>query len=164
MSITEMKLDAIMRHLTADNNQDREQAMADMRSLMQDGRTEPAPAPKKRVEDTVLDIMTEMGVPAHIKGHDLMAAAIVAVIDDPSLKNNITGGLYPLVAKKFNDTKSRVERAIRHAIEVTFDRCDIDVTTKYFGNTISLYKGKPTNSEFIAQIAMYVTRRMKDVA
>jgi two-component system response regulator (stage 0 sporulation protein A) len=164
MSITEMKLDAIMRHLTADNNQDREQAMADMRSLMQDGRTEPAPMPKKSVEDTVLDIMTEMGVPAHIKGHDLMAAAIVAVIDDPSLKHDITGGLYPLVAKKFNDTKSRVERAIRHAIEVTFDRCSLGVIDKYFGNTISPNSGKPTNSEFIAQIAMYVTRRLRDVA
>lgn len=164
MSITEMKLDAIMRHLTADNNQDREQAMADMRSLMHDGRTEPAPAPKKSVEDTVLDIMTEMGVPAHIKGHDLMAAAIVAVVENPNLKKAITKELYPLVAKKFNDTKERVERAIRHAIEVTFDRCDIDVITKYFGNTISLNTGKPTNSEFIAQIAMYVTRHLRDVA
>ena len=164
MSITEMKLDAIMRHLTADNNQDREQAMADMRSLMQDGRTEPAPMPKKSVEDTVLDIMTEMGVPAHIKGHDLMAAAIVAVIDDPSLKHNITGGLYPMVAKLFNTTKERTERAIRHAIEVTFDRCSFEVIDKYFGNTINANKGKPTNSEFIAQIAMYVTRRLRDVA
>jgi two-component system response regulator (stage 0 sporulation protein A) len=164
MNNIEMKMDAIMRFLTAGNNQDREQALADMRSLMQGGSVESDPNPNKNVEDIVLDILTEMGVPAHIKGHDLMAAAIVAVIDDPNLKHNITGGLYPMVAKLFNTTKERTERAIRHAIEAAFDRCDIDVIEKYFGNTISLDKGKPTNGEFIAQIAMYVTRRMKNVA
>lgn len=164
MSIIEMKLDAIMRHLTAGNNQDREQAMADMRSLMQDGRTEPAPMPKKSVEDITIDILAELGVPARIKGHRYLISAITAMVNNPELKNGITKELYPLVGKKWNTTGSCAERGIRHAIEVAFDRCDIDVIEKYFGNTIRLDKGKPTNGEFIAQIAMFVERHMKGVA
>ena len=164
MSITEMKLDAIMRHLTADNNQDREQAMADMRSLMQDGRTEPAPAPKKSVEDITIDILAELGVPARIKGHRWLIAAISAVVDNPDLNNGITKELYPLVGKKCNTTGACAERAMRHAIEVAFERCSFEVVDKYFGNTISLDSGKPTNGEFIAQMAITVKRRMKGVA
>ena len=164
MNNIEMKMDAIMRFLTAGNNQDREQAMADMRSLMQGGSVESDPNPNKNVEDIVLDILTELGVPARIKGHRYLISAITAMVNNPELKNGITKELYPLIGKKWNTTSSRAERGIRHAIEVAFDRCDIDVIEKYFGNTISLDKGKPTNGEFIAQIAIAVNRRMKDVA
>ena len=98
-------------------------------------------------------ILTTLGVPAHIKGYPYLRDAIAAVVNDMSLVNYITKGLYPMVAKKFQTTPSRVERAIRHAIEVAWDRGDWETFMQIFGNTVSNTKGKPTNSEFIALIA-----------
>ena len=104
----------------------------------------------------VTDIIHEIGVPAHIKGYQYLREAIVCAINDASLLEKITGRLYPQVAKTFQTTPSRVERAIRHAIEVAWDRGDLDTLQKYFGFTVSNTKGKPTNSEFIALIADFV--------
>ena len=98
-------------------------------------------------------ILTTLGVPAHIKGYPYLREAIAAAINDMSLANYITKCLYPMVAKKFQTTPSRVERAIRHAIEVAWDRGDWETFMQIFGNTVSNTKGKPTNSEFIALIA-----------
>lgn len=98
-------------------------------------------------------ILTTLGVPAHIKGYHYLREAIAAVVNDMSLVNYITKGLYPMVAKKFQTTPPRVERAIRHAIDVALDRGDWETFMKIFGNTVSNTKGKPTNSEFIALIA-----------
>jgi len=104
-------------------------------------------------EQSVTDIIHEVGVPAHIKGYQYLRDAIIRTIYDPEMINAVTKSLYPQVAKRFNTTASRVERAIRHAIEVAWDRGDIDVLQKYFGYTVSNIKGKPTNSEFIALIS-----------
>ena len=105
------------------------------------------------IESVVSEIMKEIGVPAHIKGHQYIRCSIIMVIEQPDLMHSVTKALYPEIAKKFNTTSSRVERAIRHAIEVAWDRGDVDVLAKYFGYTIDNSRGKPTNSEFIAMLA-----------
>ena len=105
------------------------------------------------IEALVTKIMHEVGVPAHIKGYQYIREAIILAVNDIETINSITKIMYPTLAKKFKTTPSRVERAIRHAIEVAWTRGEIDVNNEMFGNTISAAKGKPTNSEFIAMIA-----------
>ena len=104
------------------------------------------------LEITVTDVIHQLGVPAHIKGYHYLRAAILASIDNPELLESITKMLYPTVAQKFNTTSSRVERAIRHAIEIAWDRGDLDILNAFFGYTVNTCKGKPTNSEFIALV------------
>jgi two-component system response regulator (stage 0 sporulation protein A) len=113
-----------------------------------------------RVEDRTPDIETQVtkiihqiGVPAHIKGYQYLRTAILLTIRDSDVINSVTKVLYPTVAKKYQTTTSRVERAIRHAIEVAWDRGDVETLNSYFGYTIQNNRGKPTNSEFIAMIA-----------
>ena len=105
------------------------------------------------METLVTSIIHEVGVPAHIKGYQYLREAILIAVDDMEVINAVTKVLYPEVAKRFGTTASRVERAIRHAIEVAWDRGDLETLQKYFGYTVSNVKGKPTNSEFIAMIA-----------
>jgi two-component system response regulator (stage 0 sporulation protein A) len=105
------------------------------------------------LETKVTGVLHEIGVPAHIRGYHYMREAIMMAVDDIDILNYITKELYPTIAKKCNTTPSRVERAIRHAIEVAWNRGKVDVLDSMFGYTISNNKGKPTNSEFIALIA-----------
>ena len=105
------------------------------------------------LETQVTSIIHEIGVPAHIKGYQYLREAILIAVDNMDVINAVTKVLYPEVAKRFGTTASRVERAIRHAIEVAWDRGDLETLQKYFGYTVSNAKGKPTNSEFIAMIA-----------
>lgn len=105
------------------------------------------------IEIVISDIMHQIGVPAHIKGYQYLRYAIILSIESPEMISSVTKVLYPEIAKKFSTTASRVERAIRHAIEVAWDRGDVDVLSSYFGYTIQSSRGKPTNSEFIAMIA-----------
>ena len=105
------------------------------------------------MEAQVTKIIHQIGVPAHIKGYQYLRCAILMAIDDEDIINSVTKVLYPSVAKKYQTTTSRVERAIRHAIEVAWDRGDVDTLNSYFGYTIQNSRGKPTNSEFIAMIA-----------
>lgn len=105
------------------------------------------------MEAQVTKIIHQIGVPAHIKGYQYLRTAILMTIEDNDVINSVTKVLYPTVAKKYQTTTSRVERAIRHAIEVAWDRGDIDTLNSYFGYTIQNSRGKPTNSEFIAMIA-----------
>ena len=105
------------------------------------------------METKVTAIIHEVGVPAHIKGYQYLREAICIAVEDMDVINAVTKVLYPAVAKKFGTTSSRVERAIRHAIEVAWDRGDLETLQKYFGYTVSNAKGKPTNSEFIAMIS-----------
>jgi len=114
------------------------------------------------LEASVTDVLHEIGVPAHIKGYKYVREAIILNVQDPEMINGVTKVLYPAVAKKFGTTPSRVERAIRHAIEVAWDRGDVEVLQKYFGYTVSGIKGKPTNSEFIAMIADNLSLKRKD--
>ncbi|NLO45250.1 MAG: sporulation transcription factor Spo0A [Clostridiales bacterium] len=113
------------------------------------------------LEILVSDIMRQIGVPAHIKGYQYLREAILLSIDDIEMLNSVTKLLYPTVAKTFKTTSSRVERAIRHAIEVAWDRGDVDVLSSYFGYTIQNSRGKPTNSEFIAMISDKLRLRLK---
>ena len=115
----------------------------------------------QNLEAVVTDIIHEIGVPAHIKGYQYLREAIILTINDMDVINAVTKVLYPAVAKKFGTTPSRVERAIRHAIEVAWDRGDLETLQKFFGYTVSNIKGKPTNSEFIAMIADCLSLRRK---
>ena len=113
------------------------------------------------LETSITNIIHEVGVPAHIKGYQYIREAITLAVNDMEVINSITKQLYPMLAKKFKTTPSRVERAIRHAIEVAWTRGKMDVNNSMFGNTISATKGKPTNSEFIAMIADKLRLEMK---
>ena len=123
------------------------------------------PAPRRMdrtgIESMVTNIIHEIGVPAHIKGYQYLREAIILAVDDMDVINAITKVLYPQVAKTFQTTPSRVERAIRHAIEVAWDRGDLDTLQSFFGYTVSNTKGKPTNSEFIALIADRLQLQLK---
>ena len=114
-------------------------------------KTEPDNTPD--IEAQVTRIIHQIGVPAHIKGYQYLRTAILLTVKDSDIINSVTKVLYPSVAKKYQTTTSRVERAIRHAIEVAWDRGDVDTLNSYFGYTIQNNRGKPTNSEFIAMIA-----------
>ena len=116
------------------------------------------------LESVVTEIIHEIGVPAHIKGYQYLREAIILTINDMDAINAVTKVLYPEVARKFSTTPSRVERAIRHAIEVAWDRGDVETLQKFFGYTVSGIKGKPTNSEFIAMIADNLSLRQKQGA
>ena len=114
-----------------------------------------------QLELMITDIIHQIGVPAHIKGYHYLREAIILSIKNSEIINSVTKLLYPTVAKNHGTTASRVERAIRHAIEVAWDRGDIDVLNSYFGYTIQNERGKPTNSEFIAMISDKLRLKLK---
>ena len=118
-------------------------------------------AKNPNLEIIVTDIIHQIGVPAHIKGYHYLREAIMASVADKEMLESVTKLLYPAVAKKFKTTSSRVERAIRHAIEIAWDRGDIDTLNSFFGYTINTGKGKPTNSEFIALITDKICLKYK---
>ncbi len=113
------------------------------------------------LEKDVTDMIHEIGVPAHIKGYQYLREAIIMSVEDTEMLNSITKILYPSIAKKFQTTPSRVERAIRHAIEVAWSRGKMETLDALFGYTINIGKGKPTNSEFIALIADKIRLRYR---
>ncbi len=114
------------------------------------------------LEVMVTEIIHQIGVPAHIKGYHYVRESIMLAVKTPEIINSVTKLLYPTVAKKYATTASRVERAIRHAIEVAWDRGDVDTLNSYFGYTIHNGRGKPTNSEFVAMIADKLRLRLKN--
>lgn len=116
------------------------------------------------LECAVTEIIHQVGIPAHIKGYHYLRTAIMLSVGNDEMINSITKLLYPTVAKQYDTTSSRVERAIRHAIEIAWDRGDIDVLTKIFSYTVHTAKGKPTNSEFIALIADHLRLKFKQNA
>lgn len=124
-------------------------------------REVPVRKDRANIEALVTSIIHEIGVPAHIKGYQYLREAIIIAVNDMDVINAITKVLYPQVAKTFRTTPSRVERAIRHAIEVAWDRGDLDTLQRFFGYTVSNTKGKPTNSEFIALIADKLQLQLK---
>ncbi len=128
-----------------------------VRSLLTGRSTAPIQVPADTaipdIESQVTKIIHQIGVPAHIKGYQYLRCAIMMTVHDSDIINSVTKVLYPSVAKKYATTTSRVERAIRHAIEVAWDRGDIDTLNSFFGYTVQNTRGKPTNSEFIAMIA-----------
>ena len=108
---------------------------------------------EESLENRVTNMIHEIGIPAHIKGYHYLRDAIMMAVEDMDVLNAITKILYPTVAKKYRTTSSRVERAIRHAIEVAWSRGKLDILDELFGYTVSNGKGKPTNSEFIALVS-----------
>lgn len=119
-------------------------------------------APKKSLSVRVTEILHDLGTPAHIKGYAYLRRAIELVTLQPEMIHCITGELYPQIAVEFATTPNRVERAIRHAIEVAWDRGDLEVIQSYFGYTVSNIKGKPTNAEFVALIADKLRLEMEE--
>ena len=108
---------------------------------------------EETLEAQISRILHTIGIPAHIKGYAYLRSAIIMTVEEPDIINYVTKSLYPSVAKSHHTTTSRVERAIRHAIEIAWDRGDVETLNSFFGYTISRQRGKPTNSEFIAMIA-----------
>ncbi len=116
------------------------------------GVSSPAPA-QEDLNIIITEILHQIGVPAHVNGYKYVREAIRLTVEEPEMLNSVTKILYPTVAKTFKSTSSRVERAIRHGIELAWDRGDVDVLNSYFGYTIQSQRGKPTNSEFVAMIS-----------
>ena len=141
------------------------EALVDRMEEIRGGETQRTVSLRKNgpqnIETMVTNIIHEIGVPAHIKGYQYLREAIIIAVNDMDVINAITKVLYPQVAKTFQTTPSRVERAIRHAIEVAWDRGDLDTLQRFFGYTVSNTKGKPTNSEFIALIADKLQLQLK---
>ena len=107
----------------------------------------------RNLDIEVTRVIQQMGVPAHVKGYQYIRDAIILVVEEMNLLGAVTKELYPLIAEKYNTTPSRVERAIRHAIELAWDRGNVEMMNKFFGYTVNMDRGKPTNSEFIAMVA-----------
>ena len=159
MKILELQVAALTKLCTAEKETERAKAREELR-LLQRAVQEREPD----VEEEIREILLELGAPDHLVGHPYVVQGILLVVENRTYINNITFGLYPQLAADFDTTAARVERAIRHLVEVTWSRGDLDVLDKYFGNTIDANKGKPTNGEFIARIANVVRQRMKAAA
>lgn len=161
MSILEMQVDALMRLCAAEEESDRSKAREEICRMLEKGR-------KGRVgvdpEYLIRELLLELGAPDHLVGHPYVVQGVLLVVQDRTYIDNITFGLYPQLAVIFDTTASRVERAIRHLIEVTWARGDWDVLNRYFGNTVRPDKAKPTNGEFIARLSNIIKQRMKEAA
>lgn len=161
MGILEMQVEALMRLCTARDEQTRKQAREEVEYLLRGRKTGIC---QQDPEAIVRQILLELGAPDHLLGHPYVIQAVLLVVHDQMYINNITFGLYPQLAARFDTTAARVERAIRHLIEVTWSRGDMDVLNHYFGNTVSADKGKPTNGEFVARLANIVKQQLKETA
>lgn len=155
----EKKVNAIMRYIVAGSDEEKEKNMEEIKKMVESVETENY---SENVEDVISDILTKIGMPCSIMGYQYSAYAIKLAVEHTDIIYEITHKLYPAVAEHFGTTASRAERAIRHGIECAWDRGDLEVIENYFGNTISLTKGKPTNSEFIARVSYIVRRRMRN--
>ena len=156
MSNLEKKVDALMRLVASEDGPSYEDAKAELLQLMTE-----EPAKNDTSLTTVIeDMLTKLGMPNAIMGFRYAVEAIRLAAEDEDYVFNITKGLYPAVAKLCGTTPSRTERAIRHGIELVWDRGDIDTLDEFFGNSISNSKGTPTNSEFIARLALLVKREI----
>lgn len=161
MSILEMQVDALMRLCTAEKESDRNRVREEVRKMLETrklGRASSDP------EYLIRELLLELGAPDHLVGHPYTVQAILLVVQDRTYIDSITFGLYPQLAAMFDTSASRVERAIRHLIEVTWARGDWDTLNRYFGNTVSPEKGKPTNGEFIARMSNVVKQRLREAA
>lgn len=144
----------LLKPVDCDSLADHVRSLARARSEKAQGHITTAdPERTPDIETQVTKIIHQIGVPAHIKGYQYLRTTILMTVRDNDVINSVTKVLYPTVAKKYQTTTSRVERAIRHAIEVAWDRGDVETLNSYFGYTIQNNRGKPTNSEFIAMIA-----------
>ena len=146
-------LSAVAAYVVAKGGTEKERARAAVQKILDSAGDAPPEKKGESTEAAIKRMLLELGVPTHIKGYSRLACAIRIAVDDPAIAEAITKGLYPAVAKEFGDTPSRVERAIRHAVGLSFDRCDFETVNRYFGSTVNPRKGQPTNSEFITRLA-----------
>lgn len=156
MTLLERKVDAIARALMANNMAEHNAALADLRELM--GKTQES---WKDVEEAVRAALCEVGIPEHLLGHRYLVFALQKAIADPGALEAVTKEIYGETAEEFGTTRTRVERAMRHAIEVGFERTPDRVLVSYFGNTVSLTRGNPSNKEFLARVSNVIRARMK---
>lgn len=160
MFTIEQKVDLIMRYIASSDDDHREELR---KAVVEALHPESTPAhPVLDVESLIDDILREIGIPASLKGYDYIVCAIKLILSDRTYLDEITKWLYPDVAKAFGVTAPRVERAIRHAVTVAFERSDADTIERVFGNTVSMHSGKVTNSEFLATLYKYVSRKMRE--
>jgi len=155
----EQQVEAMMRLCLADKETDRDRLRDEIRSYLRSKRQNTMDP-----EQEIRNILLELGAPDHLAGHPYVVRGVLLVMSDRLYINNMTFGLYSQLAKDFDTTASRVERAIRHLVEVTWARGDMEVLDRYFGNTISASRGKPTNGEFIARLSNVVKERMKQLS
>ncbi len=160
MSTLEKQVDALMRLCTAEKESDRTRVREEVRRMLENRKAGHSSDP----EYWIRELLLELGAPDHLVGHPYVVQGILLVVQDRTYIDSITFGLYPQLAAMFDTTASRVERAIRHLIEVTWSRGDWEVLNRYFGNTVSASKGKPTNGEFIARMANVVRQRLREAA
>ena len=151
----EKQVDALMRLALSETDEEQDEALATIRRLLVGPEARPRDA-----ESHIRNVLADVGIPENILGHRYLVTALTLAVKDPAVVDTMTKGLYPAVAAQHHTTGSRAERAICHAIENAWDRGDMDVLYHYFGNTISMVKGKPTNSEFIARIANVVRAQL----
>lgn len=163
MNTLEKKVNALMRLVVSEDGPSYDAAKAQIKLLMESEKNAETTAACD-AETLVNKMLVELGMPQHISGYDYVLEAICLVAGDRSYLNQITDRLYPDVARKFSSNKSRVERAIRHSIECAWNRADLDAIGRYFGNTVSAEKGKPTNGEFIAMLGNLVRRQLRQAA
>ena len=159
MNILEMKVDALLRLCAAEDPREQKQIRGELRELMRQKWQSSADP-----EYLIRQLLLELGAPDHLVGHPYVVQAVMLCLQDRKYIDNITFVLYPHLAAAFDTTAARVERAIRHLVEVTWTRGDVEVLNRYFGNTVSPDKGKPTNGEFIARITNIVKLRMREAA
>lgn len=160
MIILEKQVNALMRLCVAEKDDDRERVREEVRSMLEIRKAPLSLDP----EYLIRNMLMELGAPDHLSGHPIVIQAVLLVLRDQTYIKSITTSLYPHLALLFDSTSARVERAIRHLIEVTWTRGDLAVQNRYFGNSVSASCGKPTNSQFIARMANIVRQQMQDAA
>ena len=157
MNTLEKQVDALMRLCTACDESQRQEAREELRFLLKGGTN---PRREKEPEWILREVLLELGAPDHLIGHPYVVQAVLLVVENRTYIDSITFGLYPQLAAQFDTTAARVARAIRHLIEVTWTRGNLDTLNRYFGNIVRADKGKPTNGEFIARLANVVRQKM----
>ena len=157
MEELQKKIDAVMRLVTANTIDERNAALVEVRRLLES----PATVPAMDTEGIVCDLLLELGAPDHLMGYPMVVEGVLLALEDRWYLDNVTYGLYPKQAECFDTVSMRVERAIRHLIEITWVRGDIDAQHRLFGNTVHPDKCKPTNGQFIARLVTLTHTRMK---
>ncbi|MBO5887506.1 MAG: hypothetical protein J6Q60_05745 [Bacteroidaceae bacterium] len=161
MTILEKQIDLLVRYTTTDDEELKKQLREELTATLQETREEDPAVYSNKLSDAIDELLDELGAPHNLIGRKHLHKAIRMAVTDEECLTQITSVLYPAIAKEANTTPSRVERAIRHAIETAWDRGDYRTLKNYFGNTIDRDKAKPTNHHFIAGCANIVRRQMR---
>lgn len=159
MRILEKQVDALMRLCTACDEKQRKEAREELQFLLKGGTN---PHRERDPEWILREVLLELGAPDHLIGHPYVVQAVLLVAENRTYIDSITFGLYPQLAAQFDTTAARVERAIRHLIEVTWTRGDLEALNRYFGSIVRADRGKPTNGEFIARLANVVRQKLHE--